>query len=121
MYNVDFTGVDDNATFILNAGMSENDIGKVVSMQAEKTVRNAIVNEKFLGVLTTVDRDNYGGTVSQRGYHRVSYNGTAPVRGYNFLTANGAGGVRVGTSATGRDLLVVSVDTANLTAVIYLG
>ena len=59
--------------------------------------------------------------VQLRGYVQAAYTGTAPALGFASLVADGSGGLRVaGTGETGRNCLVVSVDTTGKTMGLFL-
>ena len=59
-----------------------------------------------------VGRDGAACSVVLGGMVTAPYTGTAPALGWSGLSANGTGGVQANTS--GRECLVVDVDTTNL-------
>lgn len=53
-------------------------------------------------------------SIQLKGYAKAAYSGTAPALGMTIVTADGADKIK--TAATGRSVMVVSVDTASATA-----
>ncbi len=89
--------------------------GQVCKVSAGGTVAPCADGNKFCGIAQSI-RGGFVG-VQVAGFAQVSYTGTAPGVGYVNLCANGDGGVKTGS---GREYLVVSVDTAAKTAIIKL-
>lgn len=87
------------------------DVGAVVKLYEAGMVTNAGADEKFCGVCTAI-RNTYASVV-MAGYATATYSGTAPTVGYCMLASDGDGGVKI--SDSGREYLVVGVDTANST------
>lgn len=100
-----------SATFRVDSGED----GQVVKVSGDGAVAACADGDKFCGVLEGV-RKGYGG-VQLHGFATVAYSGTAPAVGYAGLLADGSGGVKTGS---GREHLVVSVDTVSKTCVIEL-
>jgi hypothetical protein len=123
MITNNFDGIKDNATFKLSGCVRGTDEGKVVKISGNGTVAKCAAEDKFLGVLESIDRDNAYGMVLQNGYKLLSYSGSAPVAGIDIeLVANGSGGVKTPTTAgTGRKFTIASVDTTAQTLIAYLG
>ncbi len=124
MYTNDFTGIDNNGTFALAAGIVRGtDEGKVVKVTANKTMALCAAEDKFYGVLETIDQDNAFGMVEERKYKTLPYTGTAPGRGPDVeLVANATGGVKIpATAGTGLKYKVVEVNTTDLTVMLRLG
>ncbi len=96
--------------------------GFPVKISANKTVSLCDAEDKFSGVLVSIEKDGYG-VLKETGYITLSYSGTAPNIGEDTeLVANGNGGVKVpATPNTGRLYRVVDVDTALHTITFRLG
>lgn len=92
------------------------EVGKVCKVNAEGAVTGCPGGDCFCGVVESIHGSFAG--VQIHGFAKVGYSGTAPTCGYVKLAANGGGGVAVNTS--GKEYLVVKVDTAEKTAVIEL-
>ncbi len=107
---MDFKGFGENVlTFKCD---STAGAGKAVKMKSSGTVTLAADGENFAGVCLNV-RNGYA-AVQLCGYCEMKYSDTAPEAGYTKLASAGAGGVK--TSETGREYLVIGVDTVNKTA-----
>lgn len=92
--------------------------GMAVSLSGNGVVTICPDGEAMCGVVRSV-RDG-AAAVQVSGFAAVSYSGTAvPAAGWNKLAGDGSGKVKV-DSANGRDILVVDVDEAAKTAVLYL-
>lgn len=63
----------------------------------------------FCGVVLSVSRGGDACSVALGGMVTAGYTGTAPTVGWSVLVGDGAGGVK--TAETGREYLVVDVDT----------
>lgn len=112
-YEVGFSGVKDNPTVKLATGITRGtDEGKVVKISANKTVALCEANEKFDGVLKTIDRDGIG-VMSMSGFHGLPYTGSAPSPGRRKLAANGSGGVKVPASGVTAYLVTGAVVSNN--------
>ncbi len=90
-------------------------VGQVCKVSANGTVAPCGDGEKFCGIAAHV-RGGHA-AVQVAGFAQVGYTGTAPGIGYVNLCGNGSGGVKAGS---GKEYLVVSVDTAAKTAIIKL-
>lgn len=103
------------ATFAQGTGVKKDEVCKV---SANGEVSSCAAGDKFCGVAVS-PRGDYVGVVIG-GFVVTSYTGvTAPAVGYAALAADGSGGVKVDAS-NGRQVLVVSVDTAAKTVTMYL-
>lgn len=91
-------------------------VGKAVGAGALKKATVPAADEKFCGICSAVN-DTYV-SVIMKGHAVVKYTGVSPVIGYNKLAADGNGNVKV--SDSGREILVLDVDTANRTIEILL-
>lgn len=122
-YDVSFIGVKDNPTYKLTGITRGTDEGKVVKVSAAKTAALCSAEDKFCGVLETIEIGNAIGMVSEAGYHTLAYSGTAPALGEDVeLVANGTGGVKTPASAgTGRKFRVVEVNTTDHLVTLKLG
>ena len=83
--------------------------GIVCKLSANNTAAGCSAGDVFFGVVESV-RGGKAAVITE-GYAEVGYTGTAPSLGYNILAANGSGGVKGAES--GKNCLVVSVDTTN--------
>lgn len=101
-----------SATFLAASGKQ----GQVCKVTANGTVAPCADGDVFCGVMEGARKGVSG--VQLHGFAEVGYTGTAPSLGYVNLVANGSGGVKV--SSAGRAHLVVSVDSAAMTAIIEL-
>ncbi|HOW82432.1 MAG TPA: hypothetical protein PK573_07730 [Spirochaetota bacterium] len=121
-FEVSFEGIKDSATFLLSGITRGTDEGKVVKLSAAKTVSLCAAENKFFGVIKTIEPGNQIGGVEEAGYQRVPYSGAAPSVGQEVeLVANGTGGVKTpATSGTGLLYRVVEVDTSTGTLVLKL-
>lgn len=102
------------ATFAQGTGVVKDQVCKI---SASGEVAKCSAGDKFCGVAVS-PRGNHVGVVVG-GFVTVPYTGTAPTVGFATLAANGTGGVKV-DATNGRQILVVSVDTAALTVTMYL-
>ena len=105
--NISFQGFhEDAATF-------EGSVpaGQAVRLSASGTAASCAADGVFCGV-SGGGRDGYL-TVQLTGYVNLPYSGTAPAAGYGKLVADGAGGVKTG--ASGREYLILDVDTVSKT------
>jgi len=122
-FDISFNGIDDYGTFELAEGIQRGlHEGFPVKISANKTVSLCDAEDKFSGVLVSIEKDGYG-VVKETGYITLSYSGTAPNVGEDKeLVANGNGGVKVpATPNTGRLYRVIDVDTALHTITFRLG
>ncbi len=81
--------------------------GLPVKMSGDETVEACADGNIFCGVATSQSNNHNG--VQMAGYVRLPYTGTAPTVGFVKLAADAAGGVKV--NASGREVLVIAVDT----------
>lgn len=108
-----FTGLmEQEATFEAAAGVAA---GQPVKVTESGKVSSCAENDLPCGVAVSL-RGGYA-AVQLAGYVKLPYTGSVAV-GYQKIAANGAGGVTV--SDTGRQLLVMDVDTASLVCGILL-
>ena len=89
-------------------------------MSANNTVKNAAGGAAPVGIL--LNKRSGHGAVQIKGYVQVSYSGSAaPSLGWNSLVADGSGGMRLAASGeTGRNCLVVNLNTADKTMGLFL-
>ena len=105
--NISFQGFHENvATF---AG--DLPAGRPVKLSASGTVSACASDNVFCGV-SGGGRDGYL-SVQLTGYVCLPYSGTAPTAGYGKLVADSNGGVKTG--ASGREHLILTVDTVHKT------
>ncbi len=88
---------------------------KVCKVSAGGTAAPCADGDKFCGIAQSIRGGHVG--VQLEGFVQVDYTGSAPGVGYVSLCADGSGGVKAGS---GREYLVVHVDSTAKTAVIKL-
>ncbi len=111
--SISFKGLGENViTFKTTNAVA----GEPVTVNANDTVAKSAAGDSFCGVAASVVDGCAAVQIS--GFVELPYSGTAPTVGYNTLVANGNGGVK--TNSTGRNLLVVNVNTTKSTAVVLL-
>lgn len=112
--NISFDGMNQwMATFATSDAVE----GQVVKMTAGATVGACADGDSFCGV-TAAKRAEDACAVQLTGVVTAPYTGTAPTVGYAKLLANGTGGVK--TSSTGREYLVLDIDTSASTVTFVL-
>ena len=115
--SVAFNGIDNQVvTFQADTG----EAGDSMAMEDNNKVTKAPSGAAPVGVL--VGKRSGHGAVQIRGYVQVPYSGSAaPSLGWNRLVANGSGGMRLAASGeTGRNCLVVNLNTADKTMGLFL-
>ncbi len=112
--NVAFDGIHE--TVVTMAAESTAEAGQVVKISANGTVAACGAGDPFFGLALSL-RDG-AAAVQIGGFMTVSCASGCPALGPVTLAADGNGGVK--TAASGTLAQVVAVDTADLTAVIYL-
>lgn len=90
--------------------------GAVVGVTNNFTVKTAPNTTKPVGVCTYCDGTK--ASVLLKGYAEVSYTGDTPAFGVVGIVGNGSGGIK--TDASGRQVIVIAVDTAKMTCGIIL-
>ena len=100
---VSFEGAGEQVLSFMKASGVEK--GSLVKLSANATVAKCAAGDNFAGVCIKAD-DSFA-DVKTAGYVELGYTGTAPAVGYAKLTADGDGNVK-----TGREYLVISVDSA---------
>lgn len=115
--SVAFNGIE-NQVVTFQTGSTA--AGNPVVMSANNTVKNAAGGAAPVGIL--LSKRSGHGAVQIRGYVQVSYSGSAaPGLGWNSLVADGSGGMRLAASGeTGRNCLVVNLNTADKTMGLFL-
>ena len=96
--------------------MCIRDRGQVVKVSTAATVAPCENGDSFCGVAMCVKDDACA--VQVAGFVTVPYSSTEPTPGYAKLSADGTGGVK--SDESGREYLVVSVDTAAKSVTILL-
>ena len=84
--------------------------GELVKISGNGTVAACSAGDAFCGMVLSVGRGGDACSVALGGMVTAGYTGTAPTLGWSVLVADGSGGVK--TAETGREYLVVDVDTA---------
>jgi len=111
--SISFKGLGENViTFKTSTAVA----GQPVTVSANDTVSKSAAGDSFCGVAVSVV--DGCAAVQTNGFVELPYSGTAPTVGYATLVANGSGGIK--TNTTGRNLLVVNVNTTKSTAVVML-
>lgn len=115
MSNVTFNGMGELvATFQAGSVTA----GGPVIMNGNNAVRSATSGGRPVGVALH-KRGDYA-AVQMQGFVRVKYTGS-PALGWNSLVGNGSGGLRPATEGeTGRDCLVVDLDSSEQTMGLFL-
>ena len=111
--SVSLNGINEKyITFCANGTLTE---GLPVKMYSNNTVAACSDGDQVIGIVKSV-RNGYA-TVQVSGTVTLGYTGTAPTVGLRIIDADGSGGVSIASS--GRQVLVVSVDTtaAKVTAI----
>lgn len=103
---VSFEGVGEQVLSFVKASGVEK--GSIVKLSANATVAKCAAGDNFAGVCIKAD-DSFA-DVKTAGYVELGYTGSAPAVGYAKLTAAGADKVK--TADTGREYLVIKVDSA---------
>ena len=105
--NISFQGFHENvATFTGNVPA-----GQVVTLSDSGAVTACDDDDTFCGV-SGGGADGYL-SVQLTGYVSLPYSGTAPAVGYGNLSADSGGGVK--TSVSGREYLILDIDTVRNT------
>ena len=115
-----FSGIRDLATFIASSLVYGTDEGKVCKVTANQTVGLCADDDKFHGMIETIERDNAYCVIRKTGYTTLAYTSTDPTVGLVKLSADASGGVKV-DATNGAEYLVVDVDTTGKTVTIFLG
>lgn len=103
---VSFEGVGEQVLSFMKASGVEK--GSLVKLSANATVSKCAAGDNFAGVC--IKADGSFADVKTAGYVELGYTGTAPAVGYAKLTAAGDGKVK--TADTGREYLIINVDSA---------
>ena len=106
---VSFEGVGEQVLSFEKASGTEKNV--FVKLSANNTVAACAAGDKFAGYCISTD-DSFA-VVKTHGYIEVGYTGTAPAVGYANLAADVGGKVK--KADTGREYLVVKVDTSAAT------
>ena len=102
---VSFEGAGEQVLSFMKASGVEK--GSLVKLSANATVAKCAAGDNFAGVCIKAD-DSFA-DVKTAGYVELGYTGTAPAVGYAKLAAAGDGNVK--TADTGREHLVINVDS----------
>ena len=103
---VSFEGVGEQVLSFVKASGVEKE--SIVKLSANATVAKCAAGDNFAGVCIKAD-DSFA-DVKTAGYVELGYTGSAPAVGYAKLTAAGADKVK--TADTGREYLVIKVDSS---------
>ncbi len=79
--SISFNGIRDKATFIASSLTYGTDEGKVCKVTANQTVGLCSDNNRFNGVIETIERDNAVCVVRKTGFYTLVYTGTDPSAG----------------------------------------
>lgn len=110
---ISFEGIGQRVVTFAKDGATE---GRVCKLSANDTVKDCAAGEVFCGV--TAHSEEEAAAVITSGFVTLGYSGSAPSLGYAKLAANASGGVAV--HASGREYLVLHVDTAAKTVGLFL-
>lgn len=103
---VSFEGIGEQVlSFNKGAGVAK---GQLVKISANDTVAACAAGDKFIGVCIAAN-DSFA-EVKTSGYVQLAYTGTAPAVGFATLAADTDGKVK--TASSGREHLVINVDTS---------
>lgn len=108
---VSFEGIGESVVTFYNSKTAAAGAGVPVKMSGNGEVSVCAEGERFFGVALACDPDF--AAIQMNGYVELGYTGTAPAVGFAKLVSNGAGGVK--TAETGREFLIVDVDTVSKT------
>lgn len=115
--NVCFDGIGEQVVTFLNDSGSPAGKGDAVALSASGTVRKAAADSVFMGVCLGGDEEFTA--VQTQGVITKAYTGaTAPILGYDKLVAALDG--KVSAKSTGREYLVLAVDTVGKTVTFVL-
>lgn len=108
---VSFEGVNEQVLSFKSASVTDGAlVGKPVKMSASLTVAGCSANDVFVG-FGIHDEDGFA-EVMTHGFVKCAYTGdTAPAVGFATLVCSSATAVK--TASTGRQVLVLTVDTTN--------
>ena len=108
---VSFEGVNEQVLSFKSASVTDGAlVGKPVKMSANLTVAGCSANDVFVGF--GIHDEGGFAEVLTHGFVTCAYTGdTAPAVGYGILACASATAVK--TASTGREVFIVSVDTAN--------
>jgi len=118
--SISFNGIRDKATFIASSLTYGTDEGKVCKVTANQTVGLCSDDDRFNGVIETIERDDAVCVVRKTGYCTLVYTGTDPAAGIVKFSADTAGGIKL-DNTNGFEYLVVDVDTTAKKVTLFLG
>ena len=118
--SISFSGIRDKATMVASSLTFGTDEGKVCKVTANQTVGLCADNDRFHGVIETIERDNAYCVVAKTGYVTLDYTGADPSAGIVKLEADASGGVKV-DATNGIEYLVVDVDITGKKVTLFLG
>lgn len=108
---VSFEGIGESVVTFYNSKTAEASAGNPVKISGNGEVSVCADGDRFFGVALACDTDF--AAIQMGGYVELGYTGTAPAVGFTKLVSNSTGGVK--TAETGREFLVVDVDTVSKT------
>ncbi len=118
--SISFSGIRDKATFTASSLTYGTDEGKVCKVTANQTVGLCADDDRFHGVIETIERDDAVCVVRKTGYYTLYYTGTDPGAGIVKFSADSAGGIKL-DNTNGSEYLVVDVDTTAKKVTLFLG
>ncbi len=118
--SISFNGIRDKATFTASSLTYGTDEGKVCEVTANQTVGLCANDDRFHGVIETIERDDAVCVVRKTGYYTLDYTGTDPAAGIVKFSADCAGGIKL-DNTNGSEYLVVDVDTTAKKVTLFLG
>lgn len=108
---VSFEGIGESVVTFYNSKTAAAGAGNPVKISGNGEVSVCADGDRFFGVALACDSDF--AAIQMGGYVELGYTGTAPAVGFRKLVSNSTGGVI--TAETGREFLVVDVDTVSKT------
>lgn len=104
------------ATFMLDAGLTKDDIGLPVAMVGNMTVGKGADGNEIVGFLESFEDRTVEGTVlGAVTWHMCAdfeYSGTDPTAGQHAV-CDGTGKVRISAASEAKNALITNVDTTN--------
>mgnify|MGYP000862496032 FL=1 len=114
--SISFGGIGEYAATFHNSSSAPAVAGKAVKISGNGEVSACSAGDNIAGVCISAGAQF--AAVQLRGFVKLPYSGAAPNLGYCRLSADSGGGVK--TDSSGREYLVVEVDTSAKTAGLFL-
>lgn len=114
--SISFGGIGEYAATFYNDSSAPAIAGKLVKISGNGEVSACSEGEVFAGACISAGTEF--AAVQLRGFVKLPYSGTAPNLGFSKLSADADGGIKA--DSTGREYLVVEVDTSASIAGLFL-